>query len=43
MREEALSFGASKYHVFWPGQELTDFKPVNHLLLCGSASVDYSS
>jgi D-arabinose 1-dehydrogenase-like Zn-dependent alcohol dehydrogenase len=42
-REEAFSFGASEYHVFKAGQELTDFKPVNHLLLCGSANVDYPS
>jgi len=42
-REEAFSFGASEYHVFKAGQELTDFKPVNHLLLCGSANVDYSA
>lgn len=27
-REEAFSFGASEYHVFKAGQELTDFKPV---------------
>lgn len=42
-REEAFSFGASEYHVFRAGQELKDCKPVNHLLLCGSANVDYSS
>jgi len=42
-REEAFSFGASEYHVFRSGQELKDCKPVNHLLLCGSANVDYSS
>ncbi|KAJ5591447.1 Polyketide synthase enoylreductase [Penicillium hispanicum] len=42
-REEAFSFGASEYHVYRSGQELKDFKPVNHLLLCGSASVDYKS
>lgn len=42
-REEAFGFGASEYHVFRPGQELTDFKPINHLLLCGSANVDYPS
>ncbi|KAJ5212370.1 uncharacterized protein N7498_004016 [Penicillium cinerascens] len=42
-REEAFSFGASEYHVFKAGQKLTDFKPVKHLLLCGSANVDYSS
>lgn len=42
-REEAFSFGASEYHVFRAGEELKDCKPVNHLLLCGSANVDYSS
>ncbi|KAJ5649502.1 uncharacterized protein N7484_003225 [Penicillium longicatenatum] len=42
-REEAFSFGASEYHVFRAGQELKDCKPVNHLLLCGSANVDYAS
>ncbi|KAJ5103221.1 Polyketide synthase enoylreductase [Penicillium argentinense] len=42
-REEAFGFGASEYHVFRAGQELSDFKPVNHLLLCGSANVDYTS
>ncbi|KAJ5173571.1 uncharacterized protein N7500_001502 [Penicillium coprophilum] len=42
-REEAFSFGASEYHVFRKGEEIKDFKPVNHLLLCGSANVDYPS
>lgn len=42
-REEAFDFGASEYHVFKAGQEIPNFKPVNHLLLCGSASVDYTS
>ncbi|KAJ5790205.1 uncharacterized protein N7518_007216 [Penicillium psychrosexuale] len=42
-RKEAFEFGASEYHVFHKGEELKDFKPVNHLLLCGSGSVDYSS
>lgn len=42
-REEAFHFGASEYHVFKAGQELADCKPVNHLLLCGSANVDYTS
>ncbi|KAJ5641661.1 hypothetical protein N7490_005661 [Penicillium lividum] len=42
-REEAFSFGASEYHVFRKGEELKDCKPVNHLLLCGSANVDYPS
>ncbi|KAJ5151303.1 uncharacterized protein N7482_010555 [Penicillium canariense] len=42
-REEAFGFGASEYHVFRSGQEMKDFKPVNHLLLCGSANVDYAA
>lgn len=42
-REEAFGFGASEYHVFRKGEEIKEFKPVNHLLLCGSANVDYSS
>ncbi|KAJ6005102.1 hypothetical protein N7540_012901 [Penicillium herquei] len=42
-REEAFSFGASEYHVFQAGQKLEDCKPVKHLLLCGSANVDYPS
>ncbi|KAJ5340447.1 hypothetical protein N7541_009571 [Penicillium brevicompactum] len=42
-REEAFNFGASEYHVFKAGEEIPNFKPVNHLLLCGSASVDYPS
>lgn len=42
-REEALQFGASEYHVFSSGQEMKDFKPLKHLLLCGSANVDYPS
>ncbi|KAJ5947741.1 hypothetical protein N7466_000756 [Penicillium verhagenii] len=42
-REEAMSFGASEYHVFRTGEELKDCLPVNHLLLCGSANVDYPS
>jgi D-arabinose 1-dehydrogenase-like Zn-dependent alcohol dehydrogenase len=42
-REEAFGFGASEYHVFRAGQDMPDFKPVNHLLLCGSACVDYPS
>ena len=42
-REEAFGFGASEYHVFRAGEELRDCQPVNHLLLCGSANVDYAS
>lgn len=42
-REEAFGFGASEYHVFRAGEELKDCRPVNHLLLCGSANVVYAS
>lgn len=42
-REEAFGFGASEYHVFRAGEEPKDCQPVNHLLLCGSANVDYAS
>ncbi|KAE8154612.1 chaperonin 10-like protein [Aspergillus avenaceus] len=42
-REEAMAFGASEYHVFKAGEEIKDCKPLKHLLLCGSANVDYSS
>ncbi|GMG32998.1 unnamed protein product [Aspergillus oryzae] len=33
-REEAMQFGASEYHVFSAGQDMKDFKPLKHLLLC---------
>lgn len=42
-REEALSLGASEYHIFKASREVKDFEPVNHILLCGSANVDYQS
>lgn len=43
-RQEAMDYGASEYHVFRSGgQPPVDFKPVDHLLLCGSGSVDYLS
>ncbi|RAK77465.1 NAD(P)-dependent alcohol dehydrogenase [Aspergillus fijiensis CBS 313.89] len=43
-RQEAMDFGASEYHVFRSGGPVPEgFKPVNHLLLCGSGSVDYPS
>jgi hypothetical protein len=38
-----MEYGASEYHVFRSGESLKEFKPVKHLLLCGSASVDYPS
>lgn len=42
-RDEAVEYGAAEYHVFKSGDEApAGFKPVKHLLLCGSASVDYS-
>lgn len=43
-RQEAKSFGASEYHVFRSGEPMsTSFKPVKHLLLCGSSGLDYAS
>lgn len=42
-RQEALDYGASEFIVFKSGDEAPeDFKPVKHLLLCGSSNVDYS-
>ncbi|KAJ4258728.1 hypothetical protein NW762_007814 [Fusarium torreyae] len=43
-RQEAMDYGASEFIVFKSGDEApADFKPVKHLLLCGSANVDYGS
>ncbi|CAH0058213.1 unnamed protein product [Clonostachys solani] len=43
-RQEAMDYGASEYHVFRCGDKPpVEFKPLKHLLLCGSASVDYLS
>lgn len=42
-REEAFSFGASEYHVFRAGEEIPNFKPVKHLLLCSNVAADYHS
>lgn len=42
-REEALSFGASEYHVFRSGEDIPGLKPINHLLLCSNVGVDYHS
>lgn len=43
-QQEATGYGASEYHVFQSGgPPPVNFKPVNHLLLCGSGSVDYLS
>lgn len=43
-RQEAMDFGASEFHVFRSGQgPPKDCKPLKHLLLCGSASIDYPS
>ncbi|KAF4447144.1 hypothetical protein F53441_9289 [Fusarium austroafricanum] len=43
-RQEAMDYGASEFHVFKSGGEAPEnMKPVKHLLLCGSANVDYSS
>lgn len=43
-RQEAMEYGASEYHVWRSGEEVPDgFKPVDHLLLCGNAGVDFVS
>ncbi|KAI2712150.1 hypothetical protein CBS147332_5786 [Penicillium roqueforti] len=43
-RQEALGYGASEYHVFQSCETIPDtLKPVDHLLLCGNAGVDYAS
>jgi hypothetical protein len=43
-RQESMEFGASEYSVFKSGEKLPEgFRPVKHLLLCGSATVDYSA
>ncbi|KAL2359513.1 hypothetical protein RJZ56_007639 [Blastomyces dermatitidis] len=42
-RQEAIDYGASEYHVFRSGQTLESMKPLKHLLLCGSAGVDFNS
>ncbi|PYH95893.1 alcohol dehydrogenase [Aspergillus ellipticus CBS 707.79] len=42
-RQEAMEYGASEYHVFRSGQAPKDMAPIKHLLLTGSANVDYSS
>lgn len=37
-----MDYGASEFHVFRSGEKpKDDIKPLNHLLLCGSGSVDY--
>lgn len=43
-RQEAMDYGATEFHVFRPGEgkTLEGFKPVKHLLLCGSANVEFS-
>lgn len=43
-RQEAMDYGASEFHVFRSGEAPPeDFKPVKHLILCGSASIDHTS
>ncbi|RAK75937.1 NAD(P)-dependent alcohol dehydrogenase [Aspergillus fijiensis CBS 313.89] len=43
-RQEAMEYGASEFHVFQSGGPVpAGFRQVKHLLLCGSADVDYSS
>ncbi|RGP59238.1 hypothetical protein FLONG3_11244 [Fusarium longipes] len=42
-RQEAMEYGASEFHVYKSGDKAPEgFKPVKHLLLCGSANIDYS-
>ncbi|KAH8815510.1 chaperonin 10-like protein [Xylogone sp. PMI_703] len=41
-REEALSFGASEFYVIRDGKKPEGFESLNHLLVCGSAKVDYN-
>ncbi|KAK9365298.1 GroES-like protein [Lipomyces kononenkoae] len=41
-REEAFRFGAKEFHVMRTGEPTQEgIEPLNHLLLCGSAKVDY--
>lgn len=41
-RDEAVKFGAKEFHVLRNGSAPEEIKPLNHLLLCGSAKVDYA-
>lgn len=41
-RKEAMEYGASEFHVWRSGDKApAGFQPLKHLLLCGSAGVDY--
>lgn len=43
-RDEAIKFGAKEFHVIRRGEKLPEsILPLNHLLLCGSANIDYTS
>lgn len=43
-REEALKFGAQEFHVLRQGEKFEEeMEPINHLLLCGSAQIDYEA
>ncbi|PWY87498.1 alcohol dehydrogenase [Aspergillus heteromorphus CBS 117.55] len=42
-RQEAKEYGASEYHVFRSGQAPKDMEPIKHLILTGSADIDYST
>lgn len=44
-KQEALEMGAIEFHVFRPEIYITqeEMKPLDHLLLCGSARNDYDS
>ncbi|KAF2722084.1 alcohol dehydrogenase [Polychaeton citri CBS 116435] len=43
-KQEAMDYGASEFQVFRSGQSPPEnFEPIQHLLLCGNAAVEYSS
>ncbi|KAM0257106.1 hypothetical protein ACHAQJ_004570 [Trichoderma viride] len=43
-RQEALSYGAQEFHVLRQGEKFEEkMEPINHLLLCGSAAIDYEA
>jgi D-arabinose 1-dehydrogenase-like Zn-dependent alcohol dehydrogenase len=43
-RQEAMEFGAQEFHVLRRGEKFEDkMEPINHLLLCGNAQVDYDA
>ncbi|KAL7781847.1 GroES-like protein [Trichoderma ceciliae] len=43
-REEAHKFGAQEFHVLRQGEKFEGkIEPINHLLLCGNAQIDYEA